>query len=173
MNKWTEIIAHLDSKQGVEVTTDPSRWNLDNPEYLIIYNQWIAADFNMSAIKWINYYPGQHFDESITTDLADSLSISVHRAWISKINPGYFAPWHWDVDDNEEQYLTKGEIKRFSIFLSKQHPGHFFTTDEETFSNTQQGMIYQWKNYRSWHAGANAGLTPKYMLHLIGSNRAK
>jgi hypothetical protein len=173
MDKWTELITQLSSKQGVEVTTDPSRWNLDNPEYLKIYNQWVSADFNMSAIKWINYYPGQHFEQNIATDLADSLGISVHRAWISKINPGYFAPWHWDVDDNEEQYLAKGEIKRFSIFLSKPHPGHFFTTDDETFSNTQQGMIYQWKNYRSWHAGANAGLTPKYMFHLVGFNRAK
>ena len=53
MINWNQIINDLTSKQGVEVTTDPSRWNLDNPEYLKIYNQWIAADFNMSAIKWI------------------------------------------------------------------------------------------------------------------------
>jgi hypothetical protein len=168
MINWNQIINDLTSKQGVEVTTDPSRWKLDNPEYLKIYNQWVAADFNMSAIKWINYYPGQHFDEDIVSQLSKSLDITAHRAWISKITPGYFAPWHWDVDDSEEQYLSKGTIKRFSIFIGEPHPGHFFTTDDVTFSNTEQGYVYQWKNYRSWHAGANAGLTPKYMFHLIG-----
>ena len=91
---------------------------LNQLQYLKIYNQWVAADFNMSAIKWINYYPGQHFDEDIVSQLSKSLDITAHRAWISKITPGYFAPWHWDVDDSEEQYLSKGTIKRFSIFNS-------------------------------------------------------
>lgn len=166
MIDWDDIIKNL--KDGEAVTTDPSRWNLSNPDYKEIYNKWEEANFNMASIKWINYYPEKHFDQNIVNEVAKWLDINVHRAWISKIDPGYFAPWHWDSDDNLEEYMLKGEIKRFSIFISKPTPGHFFTVDNEIFSNSTQGVIYKWKNYKAWHAGANAGLLPKYMFHILG-----
>ena len=166
MINWNSIIDSL--KEGVAVTTDPERWDLGNPEYKKIYAEWEKANFNMNAIKWTNYYPGKHFDQSVVDDVAKFLNIGVHRAWISRIDPGYFAPWHWDADDNLEEYESKGEVKRYSIFIGNSSPGHFFTVDNETFSNSTQGATYKWKNYKSWHAGANAGLTPKYMFHILG-----
>jgi hypothetical protein len=166
MIDWDIIIAKL--TDGAEVTTDPGRWNLSNPDYLEIYEKWQKANFNMSAIKWINFYPDKHFDQEIVDVVAEDLELTVHRAWISRIDPGYFAPWHWDADDNLKSYESKGDITRYSIFMTKLSPGHFFTVDNRTFSDFQQGSIYRWQSYKSWHAGANAGLTPKFMFHIIG-----
>lgn len=166
MIKWDDIILTLEN--GERITHNPSRWNLSNPEYKKIYSQWEDANFNMSSICWINYYPGEHFDQTIVKEVENHLRITSHRAWISQIDPGYFAPWHWDVDDNIDDYLSKGKIKRFSIFIGNPHPAHFFTTDSLVFSNTPTGTIYKWENYNSWHAGANAGITPKYMFHILG-----
>jgi hypothetical protein len=166
MIEWNNVINVLDA--GIAITPDPSRWDLSNPEYQKIYAQWEQANFNMSAIKWTNFYPGQQFDERLVNTISQDLGITTHRAWISKIEPGYFAPWHWDVDDNINEYKSKGDIQRYSIFVSNPHPAHFFTTDDQVFSNTPQGTVYKWKDSNSWHAGANAGLTPKYMFHILG-----
>jgi len=166
MIDWNNIIKEL--KNGVNITPDKSKWNLTNPDYLDIYNQWEEANFNMSAVFWINFYPDIHFDNSIVEQIAKTLNVGIHRAWISQINPGYFAPWHWDADDSLDIYIKKGTPRRFSIFISNPNPAHFFTTDNNTFSNTTQGTVYEWKNFNSWHAGANAGLIPKYMFHLLG-----
>jgi hypothetical protein len=166
MINWNTIIENL--KEGEPVTTDPSRWDLSNPEYLKIYKQWEEANFNMDAVKWINYYPGIQFEQGVVDDVAKFLNINVHRAWISRIDPGYFAPWHWDADDNLKEYESAGEVKRYSIFISNPHPAHFFTVDNETFSNSTQGATYKWQDYKAWHAGANAGTIPKYMFHILG-----
>lgn len=166
MIDWNIVVKKLGD--GDEVTTDPSRWNLSNSEYKKIYDQWEQANFNMGAVKWINYYPGKHFDQNIVDEVSKSLTVKTHRAWISRIDPGYFAPWHWDVEDNITEYESKGKIKRFSIFVSESSPGHFFTVDNKVFFNYHQGEVYEWKDYNAWHAGANAGLKPKYMFHLLG-----
>jgi len=166
MINWNNIIEKL--KNGKEITVDPKIWNSDNLEYKKIYDAWAACNFNLSSIKWINFYPEIDFDKSICEDLCNSLEIKMHRAWISRLDPGYFAPWHWDVDDNIEEYKSYGDIRRFSIFIGQPHPAHFFVTDNKVFSNTPQGTVYEWIDFDSWHAGANAGLHSKYMLHLIG-----
>lgn len=165
---WKDIINNLEFMQGEAVTVDPARWDMSNPEYLKIYCQWEQCNFNMDSIRWINYYPGKHFDQAIVEHIAKDLNIKVHRAWISRIDPGYMAPWHWDVDDQLSQYESVGEVIRFSIFIGDAHPAHFFSTESRSFSNTSSGTVYKWTNYKSWHAGSNAGLIPKYMFHIIG-----
>lgn len=164
---WDEIIAAL--PEGVPVTTDPSRWNLDTPGYTEIYQMWQTANFNSTAIKWTNYYPEQHFPQSIIDDIATYLRLDgVHRAWISRVDPGYFAPWHWDVDDNEPKYLEKGEIKRYSVMLDEPVHGHIFVLGNDYLFETPRGAVFKWNNYKDWHSGINAGMTPKYMLHILG-----
>jgi hypothetical protein len=51
---WDEIISSLLTQEGVAVTTDPSRWNLDTPGYNEIYALWqqaIMADGD-KVITW-------------------------------------------------------------------------------------------------------------------------
>lgn len=164
-----QLVASLSTQQGSPVTTDPSRWNMDNSEYSKIQKLWQEANFNPNAIKWTNYYPTTHYPQDIVDDVASYLRMTgVHRSWISRVDPGYYAPWHWDIDDNEADYLTKGPIKRYSIMLCEPTPGHIFMLGEDYLYNSPQGAIFKWNNYKDWHSGINAGMTPKYMLHILG-----
>lgn len=164
---WDEIILSLSTQTGVDITTDPTRWNLDTPGYSEIYKSWQIANFNPSAIKWTNYYPTTHFSEDITQSFAKYLRVDVHRSWISKVDPGYYSPWHWDVDDNEQAYLNKGVPKRYSIMMDRPAMGQIFILGKDYLYDCPQGSIFKWNNYKEWHAGINAGMTPKYMFHLL------
>ncbi len=164
---WDDIIASLAKQEGVAITTDPDRWNLDNTEYSKIHQMWLDANFNSASVKWTNYYPGKHFDEEVTKSAAKYLRVNVHRSWISRIDPGYYAPWHWDVDDNEAEYRAKGEPKRYSIMMDSPAMGHIFILGKDYIYDVPQGSIFKWNDYKEWHAGINAGLTPKYMFHLL------
>jgi hypothetical protein len=141
----------------------------DDPGYAGINKMWQDAKFNTNAMQWINYYPGKDFKQELVDDIANYLRLSgVHRAWISRIDPGYIAPWHWDVDENEQVYLEKGEIKRYSITLCSPAMGHIFIIGDDYIYNTPEGSIFKWKNYKEWHTGINAGMTPKFTLHILG-----
>lgn len=166
---WHELVDSLSVNPGKEIVVDFDNWNLATPGYSEIYKLWKDADFNPDSIKWINYYPEKDFDPAIVYKLSDYLNLAgIHRAWISKINPGFFAPWHWDVDEDEEEYKKHGEIKRYSCFISGCSLGHIFILGDDYYYNQNPGTLVKWKKYNEWHAGINGGLIPKYMLHIIG-----
>jgi hypothetical protein len=164
---WNEVISKLSN--GVAITADKDKWNLATPGYLEIYKMWEKSKFNMSSIKWINYYPVTHYPVSIDDTICEHLGINKLRSWISQIDPGYCAPWHWDVDDNEAKYLERGELVRYTVFIDKPHAGHCFQVGDKYFVNQSQGTCIKWDNYKDWHAGSNAGLSPNYMFHIIGT----
>ena len=163
------LVLSLNLGEGTPITTDMSNWNLETSGYTNIYKMWEKAKFNPTAIKWTNYYPDKDYDQDITDDIAGYLRLGgVHRSWISRVDPGYYSPWHWDVDDNESTYLENGPIKRYSVMLDAPAMGHIFILGDDYLYNCPQGSIFKWNDYNSWHAGVNAGLTPKYMLHILG-----
>lgn len=167
MNNWEFIINNLTN--GTDVTVDPARWNLGNPEYKKILKLWTSANFNLDAIKWTNYYPITSFPEVIVNQISKKLGLKhVHRAWISKIDPGYMAPWHWDVDDHEEDYLKLGLIKRYTIIIKQMAKGHILIIGEDYFYNKPADTVIKWANYREWHSSSNAGLEPSYLFHILG-----
>jgi hypothetical protein len=168
MNNWSTIISNL--KEGSDVTIDPARWNLATPGYTEIYDIWRKANFNTNAIKWTNYYPGVHFSNDVINYQVKNLSIKqVHRAWISKLDPGFMAPWHWDVDDNEQEYLKHGPITRYTIIINDMSHGHILIVGKDYYFNRLNNTVIKWSNYREWHSGINAGMEPSYMLHILGS----
>ena len=162
MIDWNKIINEL--KDGSVVTVDPSRWNTNNPEYGQILDLWKQKKFNTNSVKWTNYY--QYGD--IEQQIAGSLNITPLRSWISCVEPGYMTGYHYDIDDNEKEYLKKGELIRYSIFIGEPDIGHLFILGEEYYFNKPQGSTLRWNNYREWHNGINGGLSNKYMFHLIG-----
>ena len=166
MIDWNSVISKLST--GVDIVPNPDNWNIDTPGYNEILNSWKQANYNFNAIKWTNYYPETHFSKDVELELSNQLDINPLRSWISCINPGYTAPWHWDVDDNEEEYLLHGDIVRYSIFIQDGKPGQVFMLEDHAYYNQKCGTTVKWKDYKAWHAGANAGLTPKYMYHLLG-----
>lgn len=164
----SELVSSLSNKEGTDVMANLQR-HKETPEYKKIHDLWNQAKYNQNSMQWINYYPGQDFDSSLVDDVQFYLRLTgVHRAWISRVDPGNYAPWHWDVDDNEEEYLKKGEIKRYSITLCQPTMGHIFIIGEDYLYNSPEGSIFKWKNHREWHTGINAGLTPKFTFHILG-----
>jgi len=162
---WDAVISQL--TDGIDILPITENWAIDNKEYLAILNMWKEANFNMSAIKWTNYYPGKHFSQEITDSVCGLLGVKEHRSWISRRDPGFYAPWHWDVDDNESSYLEKGPIHRYSAHISVAHPGHAFVVGNEVHHMWKQGDITKWKNHNEWHTGMNGGITPKYLFNLV------
>jgi hypothetical protein len=165
---WDELIDSLSLQQGTEVTTDPSYWDPENHNYSEIYSKWKEARFNESAIKWINYYPIKNYDENIEHSLAAYCGVRPIRSWISRIDPGYFAPWHWDIDDQLEEYKKLGDLFRYICFIDKPHMGHIFILGDKYYYDMEQGTLIEWGNYLEWHCGINGGLSPKYMFNLLG-----
>ena len=168
MNDWAIVIKNL--ADGSDVTVDPERWNLDNSEYKKIYDVWSDANFNFSSIKWTNYYPGINFPQDVVDCQAEYLKIKkVHRSWISRLDPGFMAPWHWDVDEHEKEYLKHGAITRYTVIIEKMTHGHILIIGDKHYFNQPTNTVIKWSNYREWHSGINAGMKPSYMFHILGS----
>jgi hypothetical protein len=162
MINWNTVINNL--TDGCVVTVDPARWNIKNPEYAEILKLWKDNNFNTASVKWTNYYDTKELESKI----AQELSITPLRSWISCVEPGYMTGYHYDIDDNEQDYLKLGEVKRFSVFISPPKTGQIFILDDNYYYNQPQGTIISWMNYREWHNGINGSLSNKYMFHLLG-----
>ena len=165
----SKTIADLSNRKGTVLTVDYDKWDKNDSQYNEIYKMWSDSNFNVNAIKWTNYYPGIDFDQELVDDVAFYLRLEgVHRAWISRLDPGFYAPHHWDVDDNESQYLSNGYPLRYSIFLNNPILGHILIVGRDYLYQAPWGSIFKWKNYKEWHTGINGGFQPNYMLHILG-----
>jgi len=124
---------------------------------------WQRAKFGANA-EWDMFISGDAFDISIAEQFMDYVGIdNYNTCWISRIRPGKMAPWHWDVNDNEAEL---GEFRRFHCHIGKPVHGHVLVVDDKCLYNQPQGSTYEWNSRKSWHAGMNAGLTPKYLFNI-------
>jgi hypothetical protein len=161
---WDKIINDIKDQPGRKV--DLINWN--NPLFLKIKDLFSSGNYNMSSAEWINYYPGKDFSESVNAVFGNFVKHpNVIRSWISRINPGKTAPWHWDVDDNEEQYLQQGKLVRFTCKIGIHDPGHITVIGDHVLYNNRSGDVFQWPEHRAWHGSANAGLVPKYQFNYL------
>jgi hypothetical protein len=115
---------------------------------------------------WDMFLPDINFDRSIINNFIKWTGIKNEGptyAWISRINPGYMAPWHWDVTDDETM-LSKESI-RFHCHIIPSAPGHSFFVEDKCFCNQKIGDVFKWSDRKLWHAGSNCGVTPKYMFN--------
>ena len=162
MINWNTVISNLSN--GKVVTVDPARWNMTNPEYAEMLKLWKDNNFNTDSVKWTNYYDTKEFEKEIS----EQVGVTALRSWISCVEPGYMTGYHYDIDDNETEYLKYGEIKRYSVFINEPSVGQLFILGNEYYYNKPQGTILQWDNHREWHNGINGSLSNKYMFHLLG-----
>lgn len=162
MTNWNSIIHEL--TDGRVVTVDPERWDMNNPEYKIMLDLWKDSNFNTDSVKWTNFYNTKDIEKYI----AENLGITPLRSWISCVEPGYMTGYHYDIDDNEKEYLKHGKLKRYSVFISQPSVGQLFVLGHEYHYNKPQGTILEWDNHREWHNGINGSLSNKYMFHIIG-----
>lgn len=162
---WFDVITKLQNYQGKCIV--PDKTVLTSPAYKELFDLWDTSNFNYSSVQWINYYSSE-YGKNIQIEFEKIVGAKHLRSWISKINPGYCAPWHWDVDDDEEEYIEYGKLKRFVCTIGQQHPWHFSVVGNTSLHNSENGDIFLWDNYKEWHAGMNAGVTPKYQYNYLG-----
>ena len=119
-------------------------------------------------MKWINYYPSIDFDQEIVDRFSSVLGVKVLRAWVSRVDPGWFVPHHWDVDDADQEYLKLGTPRRFTCFMNRAEVGQIIYINDDYLYNQEVGNTYEWNNYKDWHASANCSLSPKFLFNLLG-----
>jgi hypothetical protein len=138
----------------------------------VISDQWNRAGYQLikdgGSAGWDMFFPEQHFDKSVVELFSKFAKIDPVNAWISRVNPGCFAPWHWDANDNEEYYSTIPDMLRFTCHIGEHKPGHVFVVDSSCVYNYHQGDTFVWDSRKSWHAGANFGYEPKYVFNIFG-----
>lgn len=118
--------------------------------------------------SWEMHFPGQQFSMDVVNQFMNFVGlIEWQSCWISKINPGDVAPWHWDVTEDVSEDAEQN-IKRFHCHIAPPANGHVLIVEDRCLYNESQGNVYQWPSRRSWHAGANAGLEPKYLFNIWG-----
>lgn len=171
---WNDVIANLGEPDLTHApeTTNWTQWETmeeDGNEMKVVFENWKKANFNLKSIQWNNHYQGTSYPIELETKLAQHLRLKgVFRSWISKMNPGYMAPWHFDSQDEISKWLEVGEPQRFVVLMSPPSHGHIFILGEDYYFNQPQGTLFKWNHYKEWHSGINAGMLPKYQFHLIG-----
>jgi hypothetical protein len=177
---WDVILEKIVSRTGdynsVKSVVDRSESNWeDDPTLLGSYHEvigtWKKANYDLNNIEWWDYYPGNHFDNDVQDKFAELVNADPLRVFISEVMPGQCVPYHWDVEDHEEEWLKIGPLVRYVCFVDKPKFGHVLIVDQECFYNAEQHLIYQWNNYRDHHAGTNCGTEPYYLFHFLGRPR--
>jgi hypothetical protein len=130
---------------------------------------WSDAGYMTSnSVQWLNYYPGQHFDNSFVETFSNLVNADPYNVWISSMMPGKCVPWHWDIIKDYLKYKDDARMVRYSLFLDIPRPGKVFVLGEDAFHMTEQGSVYKWVKWDDWHLGFNCSLEQKFMFHYIG-----
>jgi len=113
------------------------------------------------SAEWHMFYPTTNFDQSVIDRFVEFYNIEKYNScWISMIMPGRCAPWHVD------QYKVLDNIKRYHCHIGEPETGHVFMIEDEYYTNVDKGNAYSWNSVYAWHAGFNAGRSPKFLLNL-------
>jgi len=157
---WQQLIQHLEIQQP---ETGPKHKAGDNiPGLEEITDMWAAAGYGRS-VQWDMFYPGVHFDNTVVEQFVEWSGMpDFTSAWVSRIHPGYFAPIHWDVQDNE----PLPDTIRYHVHMTQPQFGHVFIVEDQCLYNQAQGSAYKWSSRKAWHAGTNCGLAPKYIFNI-------
>jgi hypothetical protein len=119
--------------------------------------------------SWDMYFPNTNFDEDIVQKFMDFVGMDSYiNCWVSRVKPGDVAPWHWDITDDEETLNAGKPLVRYHCHISPPKPGHILIVEDQCLYNQEQGAVWKWPDRKSWHAGANAGLVPKYLFNIWG-----
>lgn len=166
---WQALINRIEGTEGERRSYGVNFYKNADGRFNEIIELWNKAGYDKSGtVEWINYYPGKHFDQSYIGQFEHFVGMKCARAWISKINPGRYAPYHIDIDDNEEQYLQQGNLVRFTAHPCYPTKGQVLIVEDMVFHMEEQGSTYRWPHYRAWHAGGNCSFEPKYLFNFLG-----
>lgn len=166
---WQHIIDSLDLSQGEIRSYGVNFYRNEDGRFNHIIDLWQQAGYDKTeTVEWINFYPDKHFNSDFITEFETATNTKCSRAWISMIRPGKMAPYHQDIDDNEEEYLKQGTLVRYSVCANKPEHGQIFVVEDHVCYNQPQGTLLEWPDYRAWHAGGNCSFKPKFLFNFLG-----
>lgn len=169
MINWQLLQDQLATQEGDARTYGVGFYKNTDGRFNEIIDMWQKAGYDKAGtVEWINFYPGKHFDQTVVDEFAKQVGLKCARAWVSCVRPGKYAPYHWDIDDNEEVYLKQGNLVRYSVHVNTPQLGQVFIVDDILHHNKPQGHIFKWPSYKSWHAGGNCSFKPKYLFNFLG-----
>jgi hypothetical protein len=161
---WDKIIETVQNNNGIVLPN--LIWS--NPHFKEMKKLYVNSNYIMSSAEWINYYPGVDYDKLVDEEFGKFIGKPKYaRAWISRINPGKTAPWHWDLDDQEEEFLKNGNLIRYTSRINPPGVGQVTIIGNNALYNGPAGDVYKWPDHRIWHGSVNAGLTPKYQYNYL------
>lgn len=145
----------------------------DVPGIAEVANVWNTGGYKLREhggnAQWDMFFPGQNFDPEIATQFAKYVgleSAETAYVWVSRINPGNVAPWHWDVTDDEVTLDLKDRV-RYHCHIQRPEDtiGHTLIVEETCLYMPAQGSVYKWPSRKSWHGGSNCGPNPMYTFN--------
>jgi hypothetical protein len=173
--KLTEYLCESLIKEITTRVVEPNHGHMELPKDSPYYDEYInqteilkSAGYDEHTVEYRHYQSGIHFHKNYEVAIGVAVKATPLMCWVSEIRPGKCTPWHWDINPWEEEHKQLGTLVRYFCFLSKPAAGHIFVTADDAYYMEQQGTIYQYADLHSWHAGANVGLVPKFLLTFTG-----
>lgn len=165
---WDSVIQNLYNRKGDIPAKQMSK--IDSDEIQEIVRN--LKDWPEQDNFWENFYArtGDYLHE-IDSIFADFINCNIARAWIAKVKPGWQVPWHWDWDENEREYLSRGELLRFHCHMSDPKPGQVTIVKDTPHFKVRKGDVFMWNSYRDWHGSSNCGYHTKFTYHFLGNKR--
>lgn len=117
------------------------------------------------SASWDMFLPFTNFSEEIALEFAAWAGLDGYtNCWISRILPGYMAPWHWDVTDDENTLKYENHV-RYHVNIGEYDPAHVFIIEDVCLHGQPQGATWKWPSRTSYHCGMNGGLSAKYLFN--------
>lgn len=162
---WDKVISDIENKPGDKLP----KWNWDHPEFLKIKHLYESSGYLPESAEWINYYAETgDYDEEVNKLFGEFVGkTKFARVWISRINPGRTAPWHWDIDDLSNEFESAGSLIRYTARINKDGTGQVALVDDYAIIGGEQGDVYEWTDTKLWHGSANVGYTVKYQFNCL------
>lgn len=166
---WDAVIEQIRHKPGVTLKYNEKTFNKDLKGFDQLHKEWQLAGykFDDDAIEWTNYFPGSDFSEIVVERFKELTGVNPWMVWVSRIKPGRMAPWHFDAHTKIDELIDKTVI-RYTCYIQKPTFGHVSIVEDSCIYRPEQGSIYQWPSYDSYHCGMNGGFTDKYMFNYWG-----
>jgi len=166
---WTK---HLE-EELVNIAPESLEWEKKHLDYYTdLFSRMTESGMEFSNVQLYNYFPNDHYSpDKVEKLFCEMLNLNCVRAWFSRVDPGCWVPWHWDIEASPYDDST---AERYSVFIGGPKLGHVFILGKEIektdyFCGIEHGRIIKWKDRNEWHAGGNLGFKPKWMYHFLGN----
>jgi hypothetical protein len=165
-NPTEQEIKELLQRNGDKDIPDDKRLPTDDTSYII---DLINGKYDWELVKWQSFWLNAEFNDiiKIFTETTQKNNI---RCFVSRLDPGNVAPYHWDECECYNRTETNlDKIFRYTCFLNTPDIGQTFIVKDKCFYNEEQGNVYQWDHYTDFHGAFNTGTDPHYLLHFVGT----